>query len=225
MPPLPAFKCILAISTNIFYSQGTSLKFLPLEQIAQVLLLPYLRIVKKDTYIKDIRLCIFTNKGQIFHNKPARAIEIDGPSRPNDVIHFEESVVWDIPGRKHPSESPTPDEYECYYPGLPVDCYKYSPIDNQNPSFRNEYGNGGFGKFKKVVVDGKILDEPYIKEAAKYTYGMSHRYVVPQGKIFVMGDNRNHSADSRDIRVGMIDEDYVMGKVVYKFGDTGLFNS
>lgn len=77
----------------------------------------------------------------------------------------------------------------------------------------------------KTIVDGKVLDEPYIKEAAKYTYGMSHRYVVPQGKIFVMGDNRNHSADSRDIRVGMIDEDYVMGKVVYKFGDTGLFNS
>lgn len=144
----PQVKYIIRLSNNVFPGLYENSK------IAQVLLLPYLRIVKKDTYIKDIRLCIFTNKGQIFHNKPARAIEIDGPSRPNDVIHFEESVVWDIPGRKHPSESPNPDEYECYYPGLPVDCYKYSPMDNQNPSFRNEYGNGGFGKFKKVVVDG-----------------------------------------------------------------------
>lgn len=77
----------------------------------------------------------------------------------------------------------------------------------------------------KTIVDGKVLDEPYIKETAKYTYGMTHKYVVPQGKIFVMGDNRNHSADSRDVMVGLIDEDYVMGKVLYKFGDTELFNS
>ena len=77
----------------------------------------------------------------------------------------------------------------------------------------------------KTIVDGKILDEPYIKEEAKYTYGMTRKYVVPQGKIFVMGDNRNHSADSRDSMVGLIDEDYVMGKVIYKFGDTELFNS
>ena len=77
----------------------------------------------------------------------------------------------------------------------------------------------------KTIVDGKILDEPYIKEEANYTYGMTHKYVVPQGKIFVMGDNRNHSADSRDVMVGLIDEDYVMGKVLYKFGDTKLFNS
>lgn len=80
-------------------------------------------------------------------------------------------------------------------------------------------------KTGKTIVDGKVLDEPYIKEKAKYTYGMTHKYVVPQGKIFVMGDNRNHSADSRDVMVGLIDEDYVMGKVIYKFGDTKLFNS
>lgn len=77
----------------------------------------------------------------------------------------------------------------------------------------------------KTIVDGKLIDEPYIKEKAKYTYGMTHKYVIPQGKIFVMGDNRNHSADSRDVMVGLIDEDYVMGKVLYKFGDTELFYS
>ena len=54
---------------------------------------------------------------------------------------------------------------------------------------------------------------------------MQDKYVVPEGKFFVMGDNRNRSADSRDIGVGMIDEDYILGKVIYKFGDKGLFNS
>ena len=77
----------------------------------------------------------------------------------------------------------------------------------------------------KTIVDGNIIDEPYVKEEINYTYSMTHKYYVPQGKIFVMGDNRNHSADSRDIAVGMIDEDYVMGKVIYEFGDTKLFNS
>lgn len=77
----------------------------------------------------------------------------------------------------------------------------------------------------KTIVDGKVLDEPYVKEDIAYTYSMTKSFLVPNGKIFVMGDNRNHSADSRDIAVGMIDEDYVMGKVIYEFGDTKLFNS
>ena len=54
---------------------------------------------------------------------------------------------------------------------------------------------------------------------------MSKKYTIPKGKLFVMGDNRNHSADSRDVMVGMIDKDYVMGKVIYRIGDTELFNS
>ena len=40
-----------------------------------------------------------------------------------------------------------------------------------------------------------------------------------------MGENRNESADSRDKNVGFIDERYVVGKVMYKFGDKQLFNS
>ena len=77
----------------------------------------------------------------------------------------------------------------------------------------------------KTIVDGAPIDESYIKETPHYTFGMSKKYVVPEGKVFVMGDNRNHSADSRDIAIGMIDERYVMGKVIYRFGDTELFNS
>ena len=80
-------------------------------------------------------------------------------------------------------------------------------------------------KTGKTMINGEIIDEPYIKEEAKYTYAMSKTYTVPDGKIFVMGDNRNHSADSRDVMVGMIDEDYVMGKVIYRIGDTQLFDS
>ena len=77
----------------------------------------------------------------------------------------------------------------------------------------------------KVVVDGKELDEPYIKEEMEFLLSMTKLYRVPEGKIFVMGDNRNDSADSRSELIGMIDERYVVGKVTYRIGDKNLFNS
>lgn len=77
----------------------------------------------------------------------------------------------------------------------------------------------------KVVVDGKELDEPYIKEEMEFLLSMTKLYRVPEGKIFVMGDNRNDSADSRSELIGMIDERYVVGKVIYRIGDKNLFNS
>ncbi len=77
----------------------------------------------------------------------------------------------------------------------------------------------------KVIVDGRVLDEPYIKEDMEFLESMSCLYTVPAGKVFVMGDNRNDSADSREEHIGMIDERYIIGKVVYRIGDTHLFNS
>ena len=69
-----------------------------------------------------------------------------------------------------------------------------------------------------VYVDGAPLDEPYIREemylpANPMMYNT--HWEVPQGSIFVMGDNRNYSTDSRHEMVGTIDEDYILGKVVF----------
>lgn len=76
---------------------------------------------------------------------------------------------------------------------------------------------------KKVLVDGKELSEPYIREEMYFTAEMSGSITVPKGKLFVMGDNRNESTDSRDPIIGFIDSRYVVGKVVYRVGDTNLF--
>lgn len=64
-----------------------------------------------------------------------------------------------------------------------------------------------------VSVDGVVLDEPYLLEGMAEPWYENHTsVVVPDGSIFVMGDNRNHSADSREERLGYIHEDYVLGK-------------
>lgn len=118
----------------------------------QCLLLPYMRVVKQDTYVKDVRLCIFTDKGQIYHNKPARNKNCEGFSKSGDSAKFEESVVWDLPGRKHPSPQNNGEECECYYPGLPEYCYSYTPCVNSDSGYCDIYGNGGFGKSKEVYV-------------------------------------------------------------------------
>ena len=124
-------------------------------KISQCLLLPYLRNTKIDTYIRDLRLCVITDKGQIFHNKPARNINYEDVSRRNDVVRFEESVIWDVPGRKHPTKSYATNEYECYYPGLPESCYLYSPVPNSDNKFVDKFNNGGYAKYKIIIEEGQ----------------------------------------------------------------------
>ncbi len=69
-----------------------------------------------------------------------------------------------------------------------------------------------------VYVDGEVIDEPYIKEPTVKIPSppMEFPVTVPEGKVFVMGDNRNHSLDSRSTDVGMIDERYILGKAIFR---------
>lgn len=67
-----------------------------------------------------------------------------------------------------------------------------------------------------VYVDGEALNEPYIKEWMYYPrFGEGNNHItVPQGHLFVMGDNRNNSSDSRHPDIGLIDCRAVIGKAV-----------
>ena len=69
-----------------------------------------------------------------------------------------------------------------------------------------------------VTVDGAVLQEDYINAPTYFywegEYGLEFPATVPQGHIFVLGDNRNNSSDSRFAPVGMIDERCVLGKAL-----------
>ena len=73
-----------------------------------------------------------------------------------------------------------------------------------------------------VYVDGEPLDEPYVAEPIHSKQDFIGPKTVPEGCVFVLGDNRNSSRDSRARSIGMVDERLILGKVyavVYPFGE------
>lgn len=67
-----------------------------------------------------------------------------------------------------------------------------------------------------VYVDGKELNEPYISEKALGDCDIELPYQVPENKIFVMGDHRSVSVDSRSSVIGCISEEQIVGKIVFR---------
>ena len=65
-----------------------------------------------------------------------------------------------------------------------------------------------------VYVDGQALEEDYIREPTYLDEGLAFPIAVPEGCIFLLGDNRNNSMDSRDPSLGPVDVRCVIGKAV-----------
>ena len=68
-----------------------------------------------------------------------------------------------------------------------------------------------------VYVDGKPLDEPYTWTPTNLDEGVKFPLEVDEGCIFVMGDNRNGSKDSRSPEIGLVDTREILGKVIFLF--------
>lgn len=79
-----------------------------------------------------------------------------------------------------------------------------------------------------VYRNGEALDEDYIKEPVRNHYPgwmeSGKTYTVPEHCVFVMGDNRNNSNDSRNLAdVGFIDTNYIMGKALFRYAPFSSF--
>ena len=68
-----------------------------------------------------------------------------------------------------------------------------------------------------VYVDGEALQEPYINNPTNHNLGTHFPLIVAEGCIFVLGDNRAVSRDSRDPVIGQVDKREVLGKALYLF--------
>lgn len=75
----------------------------------------------------------------------------------------------------------------------------------------------------EIIVDGKVLDEPYIKELTKNSGTFDYPITVPEGYYFVMGDNRNGSSDSRNSDIGLIKKDQIYGKAILRYAPLSDF--
>lgn len=76
-----------------------------------------------------------------------------------------------------------------------------------------------------VYINDEPLDEPYTKDG--YTASEMEEVIVPEESLFVMGDNRQNSADSRDSSVGFVNTDKILGKAtlrLYPFDKIGMIH-
>lgn len=74
-----------------------------------------------------------------------------------------------------------------------------------------------------VLVDGNILEEPYLTEKSFGISDLVYPYQVPEDTYFLMGDHRETSVDSRHSSVGCISGDQIVGKIVYRVWPLNVF--
>lgn len=136
-----------------------------------------------------------------------RMLGVDGHSMLNTLQHGDRLMVVN------------PIFYHDYKYGDIVILRKTGVFDNE-PIVKRVIATGGQTvdiDFSEgvVYVDGEALKEDYIREPTYTAEGTEFPLTVPEGSIFVMGDNRNGSSDSRDYRLGTVDTRYVIGKAAF----------
>ncbi len=66
-----------------------------------------------------------------------------------------------------------------------------------------------------VYVNNELLDEPYIQEKSKGECTITFPYQVPEGRVFVLGDHRSVSVDSRSAAIGCISDEQIVGRLKF----------
>ena len=148
----------------------------------------------------------------VIFNCFARLTRVDGDSMNDTLQHGELMLVWSLGYQPEQGDIVVLNKTSAVLPGWtgPKAIVK-RVIALGGQTVDIDYAAG------TVYVDGVPLEEDYLPEEMYLPaspFMQQTHWEVPEGSVFVMGDNRNHSTDSRDDRLGIIDQDYILGKVV-----------
>ena len=144
-----------------------------------------------------------------------RIIVVDGPSMENTLLNGDYMLLVSNMFYKNPGYGDVVVvSKQAYDNGKPI---VKRVIATEGQTVDIDFNEG------VVYVDGVALDEPYTKTLTTLKESGSFPQVVEQGKVFVMGDNRNNSKDSRSNEIGQVDKREVLGKVIFMmFPGTGM---
>lgn len=148
----------------------------------------------------------------ILFNCFARLTRVDGSSMDPTLQHGEMMVVWGLGYQPKQGDIVVVNDTTAEFLGGPdgkAIVKRVIALGGQTVDV--DYTNS------VVYVDGVPLDEPYTNGPMHNTgdfYMQQTHWEVPEGSIFVMGDNRNRSTDSRHDLLGPVDEGYLLGKAV-----------
>lgn len=159
---------------------------------------------------------------QLINNFVFRFARVDGPSMENTLHHNEYLLVWKL-GYEPKCGDVIVFETDMNVNGTLQKQYLVKRvIATEGQTIEVDY------ETDRVLVDGKEIQEDYIKDAdmfAPYQTQHSYPYTVEEDHVYVLGDNRNNSLDSR--AKGAIPESDITGKVVFRllpFDKIGTLN-
>ena len=133
-----------------------------------------------------------------------RIIQVDGRSMVPTLTHGDKLIVWAAGYTPQRGDVVIVDSYTVY--GKPL---VKRIIAKGGDTISIDYDAG------TVTVNGELLQEDYIAAPTYLGYDVQFPFTVPEGTLFVMGDNRLDSLDSRYSEIGLIDTDNIIGKAQF----------
>lgn len=158
-----------------------------------------------------------------------RLCEVDGPSMNNTLAHGEKLVISDL---FYTPE--TGDIIVFHLSDSDVEYYN-KPIVKRVIATEGQFVKIDYQNMQVFVSDDEVFTEDEALDESGYAYydrgfftealtdTESEIFAVPAHHLFVMGDNRNNSADSRNAHIGMIDESCVLGRAIFRLAPFTVF--